>query len=252
MSALLRYWLQFKRLPVAQFLLPCHCALCLHPAPELLCEICHQRYFSHHPARCSQCGIASEQSPCAQCLLEEPAYDATIVASDYLPPIDQLVLALKFGHRLAHAPLFARLLRDALLHTTQTQPPPMPTLLLPVPLSRLRLRERGFNQALEIARPLAQALGVPLQANLLLRVRDTPAQSLLSNEQRADNLQQAFALTPTAHEAIIGQHIGLVDDVMTTGSTLNELAATLKRYGAVRVSNWVFARTPKPNQTPQN
>jgi ComF family protein len=247
MSALLHFWFKLKQLPIAHLLLPSRCALCLHPSPELLCEICHQRYFSAQVVRCLQCGIASADSPCRRCDTDQPAYDATIAAVDYLPPVDQLVLALKFGHRLAHAVLFARLMRDALLQTPQNYPPPMPDLLLPVPLSRERLSERGFNQALEIARPLAQALGIPLHPNLLLRVRDTNAQSLLHNAQRAKNIRNAFALTPTAHESIAGRHIGLVDDVMTTGSTLNELATTLKRHGAVRVTNWVFARTPAPD-----
>ncbi len=104
--------------------------------------------------------------------------------------------------------------------------------------------ERGFNQALEIARPLARALGIPLRARLAIRARDTRAQSAVKPAERRTNLRHAFIVAPDALATVRGQHIGLVDDVMTSGSTLNELADTFKRYGAARVSNFVFARTP--------
>jgi ComF family protein len=181
---------------------------------------------------------------CAQCHQTEPAYDATIIAADYLPPVDQLVLALKFGHRLSHAALFGELLRDALLSAPPGQS--LPTLLLPVPLGRQRLMERGFNQALEIAKPLSHALGVPLHPYTLVRTRETGAQSGLHTGARRSNIRGAFALDLSRAVDVAGQHVGLVDDVMTTGSTLNEVAATLKRYGAARVTNLVFARTPPP------
>lgn len=246
------FWHHFKPAHLlhrlAHRVLPSHCALCMAACEEQLCTPCRHAYFSCHTARCLQCGLPSQAPHCAQCLQQLPAFDATIVAADYVPPADQLVLALKFGHRLALAPMFAHLLRDALLQQQATRPGyaplPLPDLLLPVPLGPQRLRERGFNQALQIARPLARALGIALHARWLLRARDTGAQSLLHPAQRNKNVQHAFALTPEAHAGIAGHHVGLVDDVMTTGATLNEVAATLKRHGATRVTNLVFARTP--------
>ncbi len=185
---------------------------------------------------------ASSASKCGNCLKQAPAFDATIVAADYAPPVDQLVLALKFGSRLALAPLFARMLRDALLQE-HAQSVALPTQLIAVPLGAQRLAERGFNQALEIARPLSRALGIPLDAHLVARQRETTAQSLLHPNERHKNIRHAFTVAHDAIDRVRGRHIGVVDDVITTGETLNEMAATLKRFGAVRVTNFVFART---------
>ncbi len=177
---------------------------------------------------------------CGACLDSAPAYDASIAAVDYGAPFDQLVTALKFGGNLALASLFAHLMRDALLHVPQT---PLPDLLLPVPLGDGRLVRRGFNQALEIARPLSRALGIRLETRAVVRLRETDAQSSLHPEQRRKNIRGAFSVAPAFVGKFDGLHLGLIDDVMTTGETLNELAATLKRFGAAQVSNFVFART---------
>ncbi|MGZ3157483.1 MAG: ComF family protein [Burkholderiaceae bacterium] len=173
---------------------------------------------------------------------QPPAFDATIVAADYAPPIDQLVLALKFGNRLALAPLFARMLRDAILQA-RVQDDRLPTCMTAVPLGSQRLVERGFNQALEIAKPLSHSLGIKLMPQITSRLRDTSAQAMLHPDERHKNIRNAFVVSPDGIDYIKGQHIGVVDDVITTGETLNELAATLKRFGATRVTNFVFART---------
>ncbi len=177
---------------------------------------------------------------CGDCLSRPPAFDATIVAADYAAPIDQLVLALKFGNRLALAPLFANMLRDALLRMPAVA---LPTQLTAVPLGTRRLRERGFNQALEIAKPLSRALGIRLDARLTMRLRDTQAQALLPPNERHKNIRRAFVVSNHAIDLVRGRHVGVVDDVITTGETLNEMAAALKRFGAARVTNFVFART---------
>jgi len=182
---------------------------------------------------------ASER--CGNCLKQVPAFDATIAAVDYGAPLDQLVVSLKFGGRLALAPMFASMMRDALLRSPGIS---LPTVLAPVPLGSARLTQRGFNQALEIAKPLSRMLGVALEPRLAVRLRETAAQSTLHPEQRRLNLREAFTVSETVMESLRGRHVGIVDDVMTTGATLNELAATLKRFGAARVTNFVFARTP--------
>ncbi len=197
-----------------------------------------------HITRCANPLAGAVDAPpglCGACLAHRPPFDATIAAVDYASPLDQLVLQLKFGQRLALAPWCARMLVDAVLARPDLV---LPDLLLPVPLGRQRLAERGFNQALEIARPLARALGVPLQARLAVRAHDTLAQSSLAPGARQANVRHAFALAPQLLPLVRGRHIGLVDDVMSSGHTLGELAALCKRFGATRVSNLVFARTP--------
>ena len=231
---------------VAHALLPCSCALCGELAHDAVCAPCTLRYAGPGGPRCPCCANPLDQGEtaglaCGACIAEEPAFDATLVAVDYAAPLDGLVLGLKFGARLPLAPWFAGRLRDAVL----AQPNwPLPELLCPVPLGPRRLAERGFNQALEIARPLARMIGVPLQPRLALRAVETAAQSGVTPRERAGNIRGAFEVAPGMAELIEGRHVGVVDDVMTSGHTLNELAATLKAAGAARVSNLVFARTP--------
>jgi ComF family protein len=229
-------------------LLPSACALCAAHARDALCADCHGRFFGPGPHRCKQCALPlpharADDTVCGECLRSQPAFDATIAAADYAPPIDQLVLALKFGGRLALAPLLARMMRDAVAGASG-RGDALPTLLVAVPLGRQRLAERGFNQAHEMARPLSRSLGIPVATRLVIRNRDTIAQSLLHPDERHDNIRDAFDVQETERCTVEGAHVGVVDDVMTTGQTLGELAATLKRFGATRVTNIVFARTP--------
>lgn len=224
-------------------LLPSACALCGASWRDTLCAACRAHYVVPRGASCVQCAMplsGGNALRCGTCLDDTPSYDATVAAVDYGAPLDQLVVALKFGGRLALAPLFAQLMRDALLHATQS---PLPDLLIPVPLGEQRLVKRGFNQALEIARPLSRALGIKLEVRAAVRLRETDAQSTLHPEQRRKNIRGAFSVAPAFVGKLDGLHIGVVDDVMTTGETMNELAATLKRFGAARVTNFVFART---------
>lgn len=228
-----------RRLPMT---IPSSCALCGVTGNANLCDGCNAQFFRHHSHRCMQCGLPAITVVlrCGECLQAARQFDATIVATDYSAPVDHLVLALKFGNRLALAPLFGHMLRDAIL---REQAFAMPVLLTVVPLSEKRLAERGFNQALEIAKPLAQAVAVPLAPQLMERTRETLMQALLPPAERHKNMRNAFVVSGGAGDLVRGQHIGVVDDVMTTGETLNEIASTLKRHGATRVTNFVFART---------
>jgi ComF family protein len=223
-----------------QLLLPSSCALCGGGCPGVVCAPCRDHFCLAVTNRCARCGNPlAGGGTCATCQAYPPSYDATIFAVDYAPPLDHLVLQLKFNARLPLAPWFAELLRDAVLARSGQ---PLPELLCPVPLGASRLVERGFNQALEIARPLSSALGVPLHPRLAVRQLDTRAQSGVSPHERAENIRGAFAIEDP--DLVEGRHVGIVDDVMTSGSTLEELAGTFKRYGAARVTNLVFARTP--------
>ena len=244
-----------KRLPqwgrhwpraLVRALLPCACALCGGASEAAVCAACHAQFLGQPVPRCPRCanplGANSHGARlCGACLAHLPAFDATVAAADYALPLDQLVMQLKFGARLALAPWCALALRDAVLARPGFA---LPTLLCPVPLGRARLAERGYNQALEIARPLAASLGIALRPRLAVRARDTPAQSGMAPGQRRANVRNAFIVAADCVGLVRGQHIGVVDDVMTSGRTLDELAAMFKRFGAARVSNLVFARTP--------
>lgn len=234
---------QFHQVIVS--LLPCSCVLCNKTCDALICADCHQQFFKNQTSRCTQCAITLSTpgilQRCGDCLRTAPNFDHTVVVCNYIAPADQLILAYKFGHRLAIAALFSELLRDAALREHQQS---LCDLLCPVPLGHQRLVERGFNQSLEIAKPLSHHLGVSLHPQLLHRSRETARQSSLHPDDRHKNVRNAFTLDSAAIEFIRGKHIGVVDDVMTTGTTLNEIAGLLKRFGAAKVSNYVFARTP--------
>jgi ComF family protein len=237
--------LPFYRWPLAALgrLLPSSCALCGDGCDGVVCPPCQERYAAPRKACCARCAnplpTGDGGAVCGGCLAAPPAFDATVAAVDYAAPLDQLVLQLKFGARLALAPWFAQRLRDAVLARASMA---LPDLLCPVPLGDRRLVERGFNQALEIARPLAASLGVALHPKLAERTLETSAQSGVTPAERANNVRGAFAVADP--DLVAGRHVGLVDDVMTSGHTLGELAATFKRFGAARVTNFVFARTP--------
>jgi ComF family protein len=231
-------------------ILPTRCALCTQIGNLDLCEACRTQYFQNRQQRCVQCGLpisVQHSSRCGACLSDPPFFDRSIIACDYQAPYEHIPLALKFGHQLALAPFCA----DRLFQVWQTELAAKkehktndhPDFFCPVPLGSQRLIERGFNQSLEIARPLARLCHSQLALHFLFRQRETKAQSQLKLAERQHNVKAAFALNPKARLHIQGKHIALVDDVMTTGSTLNEIAHLLKKNGARKITNFVFART---------
>lgn len=176
---------------------------------------------------------ALDGKACGACLRHPPAFDRTLAAFSYGFPIDRLLHAFKYASDLALAGVLAEpLARIAAGH-------PKPDLLLPMPLHPSRLRERGFNQALEIARPISKWLGIPLATDACRRTRDTPSQAGLKLKERRRNVRGAFA----CDLGLAGKKVAVLDDVMTTGATLNELSRILKSRGAAEVSAWVVART---------
>lgn len=239
-QALWRRWTGAVATACANVLLPSSCALCGQQCAGVLCAPCRVQYTQPR-RRCIQCAnpLAAHEpvSRCGGCIKSSPAYDATVAAVDYAAPFDALVQQLKFGAQLALAPMCAQLLRDAMLSAHGLE---LPDILCPVPLGPRRLAERGFNQALVIARPLARALGVPLAPKMLARPYDTAAQSTMTPAARRRNVRRAFIVEGD----VAGQHVGVIDDVMTSGNTLHEVARTLKDAGATQVTCLVFARTP--------
>lgn len=213
------------------------CVLCgLGRGAPHFCPPCLAELPGRHAHRCVQCGLrlALSHARCGRCLAETRPFDATFAAVDYVAPVDRSLTMLKFAGRLVLARAYAQLLGEALADA-----PRRLDLLTYVPLSAERLRERGFNQALEIARPVARARGLAL-ASLLVKTRDTAHQADLPLEERQRNLHGVFACIGEVRR----RHVAVVDDVMTTGSTLEEVARCLKRAGAASVMNLVVARTP--------
>jgi ComF family protein len=207
------------------------CFLCRGSARELLCAACEGELPWLDENVCPRCALASPAGAiCGRCLAEPPPYDATLAAFWYRFPADTLVQALKFRGELALSAFLAKTLLKKLAGE-------QPDLVVPVPLSAARLRSRGYNQAAEIARRLGRGR---VELELCGRTRDARPQVELPFAERARNVRGAFAV----RGALDGATVAVVDDVMTTGATLGEIARALKSAGASRVVNWVLARTP--------
>jgi ComF family protein len=214
------------------------CAICATtPGAPQVCAACAADFLAADTPRCRCCGIAvpARVARCARCLRDAPHFDETIALADYRAPIDGLIVALKFAHRLDLAAVLGGLLARRAAGSGLA-----PTALAPVPLAAERLTERGFNQALEIGRAAAAVLGWPLEPRLLVRVRHAVAQESLDLAQRRRNVRGAFAVRGDVR----GRAVTVIDDVMSSGATLDEVAAALKAAGATRVANLVVARTP--------
>jgi ComF family protein len=219
-------------------LLPQCCALCVAPCGNgLVCDACASG-LPRVVEACPLCALpAPDGAVCGACLARPPPFDATIAAYVYAFPLDRLLQAYKYGGRLAYADFFAAgLARRAAARTP-------PDAIVALPLSPARQRERGFDQAREVARRVARLMALPL-ASALTRTRDTPAQAALPWRDRTRNVRNAFA----ADRSVAGLRVALVDDVMTTGATLAAAADALRHAEAAGVEAWVIARTLPPSQ----
>jgi ComF family protein len=210
------------------------CFVCRGRSQELLCEDCSAELPRLTSELCPRCALpAPGGAVCGRCLAHPPHYDATLAALAYDFPADALVHALKFRGELALAAYLGRLLLQA---ATAQQP----DVVIAVPLSSKRLRERGYNQAVEIAR---HVMPRRLELGICVRERDSTPQIELPWDARQRNVRGVF----NCNASLAGASVAVVDDVMTTGATLDEVARTLKRAGAGRVVNWVVARTLPPS-----
>lgn len=169
---------------------------------------------------------------CGECLSRPPAFDTSYAPYIYQGAMRYMILGLKSGAEYKNARSLG------LLFAKSVQKAPRPDCILPVPLHQARYRQRGFNQVIEIARTVSNELQIPIDLTTCVRHRDTPHQTNLSAKQRRKNIKNAFAVL----KPIQTQHIAIIDDVMTTGSTVQELARVLKKAGAARVDVWVCAR----------
>jgi len=226
-----------KRRNIGQdWLFPTQCALCgdYGQRGRELCRGC-ERDLPLIEAACRQCGAPLPvPGQCGRCQRRPPAFTRTMAAFHYSSPVDALVKRLKFKGDLHLARLLGSLMADR-LDASDTQ---LPDVIVPVPLHTRRLRERGFNQALELARPIAERMRLPLDWHHVIRSRATVPQSDLAAKLRSSNIKGAFSIAA----GFTAQRVAIVDDVMTTGHTVNELALTLHRYGVADISVWLCAR----------
>ena len=219
------------------------CLLCLSPTTNkyLLCTNC-EKDLAENSHRCIICAIPFTESQsdeiklvCGNCQKNRPHFTTSIIPHLYAPPLKQLITQLKFHGNLTYVPLLAQNFINSIKLRGNTQP----DCIIPVPLHYQRLRERGFNQALELTRIIAKQLDIPFDYSLCQRNKATPFQSGLNAKQRKQNLRNAFSVT-NQHSY---KHVAIFDDVVTTGTTVNELARKLKESGVEVIEVWAIART---------
>lgn len=234
-------------LKIGRILLPPHCVLCDVALTDYHAFSAQSQYFctacfadiKQVSAYCPQCALTSPQGQlCGTCLRHPPNFDTTVAAVEYRFPINSVIAAHKYQQRFDLTAPLAQLLINAI---SQAQTP-MPTTLIAMPMHPQRLKERGFNHAEAIAKLLSAQTGIPLDTNGCQRVRPTVPQAGLALKDRIKNMRGAFA----CNTPLVAQRIAIVDDVMTTGTSLNALAETLKKAGAHHVECWVVARTMPP------
>jgi ComF family protein len=197
-----------------------------------LCKECWQDLPWQAAAHCAQCGLATQSNICGSCLSHPPFFDHTRALFEYAYPIDALLQAFKYQHQLHLGHLFAQI---GLNHFN----PVGVDCMVSMPMHPKRLQERGFNQSLELAKGIAKLLQLPLMVAPCKRIKNTPPQASLPLKDRVKNIKGAFS----CGDDFQGKHVAIVDDVMTSGASLNELAKTLKQAGASEVSCWIIART---------
>ncbi len=232
-----------------QWIFPSQCCLCgvsrdLSAESPDFCRVCiEQLPWVNSGDRCVRCGLCltwgTEAVYCEPCRIDPPAFDRLYQLFAYEEPIKTLLSRFKFSGQMGYGPLFAGLLAQKIQkHWYATSPYDLPQAIIPVPLHLQRLAVRGFNQALELSLPLAQRLKCTLWMDGCIRIKNTQAQSRLERAARKTNLKDAFFLRTEPDF----DHCAIVDDVVTTGSTVNALSKLLKDAGVSRVDVWCVAR----------
>ena len=232
---------------VVQWVYPPRCLLCdgrgqcVGSKAMDLCQYCQQQ-LPFNQRVCLRCALPlPAASPvtalCGRCQKKSPAFDCSFSLFRYEQPVVWLIQQLKFNQRLSHTRLLGELMAQHVVQSLAARAL-KPQCILPVPLHNKRLRQRGFNQSIELARPVAKQTGLPLLLGHVERTRPTQAQTGLDARQRRKNIRGAFKL----RRPILYDHVAILDDVVTTGSTVNELARVLKKAGVKRVDVWSIAR----------
>lgn len=218
-------------------LAPDYCSLCAKRSDTdfNLCQNCLTG-LPRIPSSCPRCAfIGTGGRPCGRCQTRVPCFDRSLAACAYSDPVTGLVHRLKFGGDLTIARLMGTLLAARVRRESEAA---LPEVVVPVPLHPLKIARRGFNQSVEIARVAARQLDLPVHTGLVRRRRNTPSQRTLPLKARRGNVKDCFEVTRPPGV----RRIALVDDVMTSGATLDALAAALRLAGDFEIQCWVFAR----------
>lgn len=235
-SATIKLWQNTLNL-----LMPPCCVACKRATQhDFLCEKCLQK-IKRPPCACQCCGLALHEPAkrCGQCLQQPPYFNKLYCLGDFTAPLSTLVQQLKFNDHFASGQALSvefikRLRQDYAIDS-------LPSLLIPVPLHRKRLGKRGFNQSLELAKPLARHFKININAHACKRIKATPAQTQLNLAARQQNLKNAF----TCIKPLTAKHIAIVDDVVTTTATVNNLAKCLRQFCEQRIDIWCISRTQR-------
>jgi ComF family protein len=225
----------------SNFLLRHSCLLC-NEATQTTLTLCVQclAQLPWLSQTCSRCALPLEGvillTECGQCLQQQPPFQRTIALFEYKPPIDKLINDFKFHARLTSGHVLGKLLAKKIRVSYSGQA--LPELIIPIPLHTSRLRQRGYNQAVELARPIAHALQIPINRYDCQRTKSTLPQSKISALERRKNLRNAFYCPP-----LTAQHVAIIDDVVTTTSTVREFAKMLQKAGVKKIDVWCIART---------
>jgi ComF family protein len=224
-----------SRIIINRFLPAQPCVLCGSMSRDgLWCAACDAVLPYFNVPHCPVCALHTPAGEvCGHCLTHPPLFTGTTAAFGYAFPLDKLIQAMKYGEQLALARAFAKKLAQRIDKNA------LPDYVIPMPLHPAKLRKRGFNQSLLIASTIARELNLKLLPNSCQRVRDTPPQSALPWKERNQNVRNAFQCDAD----LTGKRIAMVDDVLTSGASLNALAAALQKRGASEISAWVVART---------
>jgi ComF family protein len=215
-----------------------YCLLCASTTNNQLslCKQCIDTLPRLAKPSCPQCGLQTQGEICGKCLKQKPHYDETTALFAYAFPFDVVLQEYKYNCAMHLSKTLAELfIESALKHNVDV--------IIPMPLHPNRLKERGFNQSVEVANIIAQRIGIPIDNKSCLRIKNTPPQAGLPLKERLKNMRGAFSVNQELANILIkGNRVAIIDDVITTGSTVNELSLVLKKAGAISVHCYAFAR----------
>ncbi|HEY6641488.1 ComF family protein [Povalibacter sp.] len=234
-------WQQGRRIAARWW--PSVCVLCSGRGANPLLDLCAECHadLPKNDSACARCaeplarGISVAPLLCGLCLQRVPRFDAALCALRYAYPVDRMIRQLKYGNAVIHGRVLGEIMAA---YVGRMHCGPWPDCVVPMPLAQKRFEQRGYNQAIELAAVIERRLPVRVRTDLVVRSRETLEQAELDRKQRSRNVRGAFSLSGELR----GRHVAIIDDVVTTGSTVNELARVLRRAGARRVDVWAVAR----------
>lgn len=226
----------FSRL--LQFFYPTHCVLCKEKTSDYFCNDCFD-LLPWIKNSCIRCGDSlfdnQNHSICNHCIAHPPIFDIPVIPFSYQKPISNMIMFLKFNQKI----IYSRILAKLMINHIEKNSMSLPDMIIPIPLHPNRLRERGFNQALEIAKPMGKYFNVKVDFMSCHRIKNTEPQSLLPAQKRKDNIKNVFEVKKN----ITTKHVAILDDVVTTGNTINEFSSILKKAGVEKIQIWSCARS---------